>query len=53
MSEETWARWFKKINEQGLVWNEPTKSFIKKVVSEQEKALQLMIDKIPVSEEEE
>ena len=52
MSEETWARWFKNINEQGLVWNESTKSFVKKIVSEQEKVFQQMLDDIPIKEEE-
>jgi len=52
MSNEDWAKWFQKINTQGMVWNESTKQFVKKVISEQEMALQKMIDGIPIKEEE-
>ena len=44
MSNEEWARWFQKINQKGLVWNESTKQFVKSVISEQEKAFQEKVE---------
>ncbi len=52
MSNEEWAKWFQKMNNQGIIWNEDTKQFIQGVVTAQAEAINEMLDGIPVKEEE-
>ena len=52
MSNQEWAKWFQKMNKQGLVWNEETKQFIQEVINAQAESLNEMLDGIPIKEEE-